>query len=122
MQNNPECLGIAIGLVGKLKIHQDLIQRLVRRMEWEKRSYLDNQETITANLILQILVRQCERIGELPDRYLENHGIYRIQSIVTVPITQDNEALASLGLKPCPKHQSFQGKIFWTKMLFLMNL
>jgi hypothetical protein len=80
-QDNPECLGMVWALIGKLSIHRDLVPRL-------------------------LLVKQCERIGELPGRDSENHGIYKVQSIVSVPIVQERSALANLGLKPCPKHQS----------------
>ena len=80
-QDNPECLGIVWGLVGKLKVHQDLPQRLV-------------------------LIRQCERFAELPGRGSERHGVYKVQNVICVPISTEAGAVANLGLKPCPKHHA----------------
>ena len=72
--------------MGKLKPHPDLISRLV-------------------------LVRNCERIGDLPGRECEQHGVYKVLSVVLVPIVEDNVAIAQLGLRPCPKHQANLGDV-----------
>lgn len=84
-QDNPECLGIFMGLVGKLTVHADLCQRLV-------------------------LLRQCERILELPGRDFEHHPVFKVQNVVCVPISPESAAVAGLGLKPCPKHHQMAGK------------
>jgi hypothetical protein len=85
-----ECLGLVWGLVGKLKIHADLPQRLV-------------------------LVRHCERFAELPGRGFERHGVYKLQNVICVPISTDPGAVANLGLKLCPKHHAaaMPGKNCW---------
>ena len=49
---NPECLGAVWGLVGKLRLHPDLEEQLV-------------------------VVRECERILELPDPSLKLSSWYR---------------------------------------------
>ena len=85
-QDNPECLGLVMGLVGKLRLHRDLAKRL-------------------------LLVRQCQRLGDLPGKgFEEEHGVYKVQNIVTVPISTDPMAVQQLALKPCPKHHPNLGK------------
>ena len=106
-QENPECLGIVWGLYGKLAIHPDLPERLV-------------------------VVRHCERIGDLPGRggLLSKHSVYKVTNVVAIPIlppallngssflatgigsnlagqaqnSNDSTLGAQLRLKPCPKH------------------
>ena len=80
-QENPECLGLVWGLFGKLSIHPELPERLV-------------------------LVRHCDRVGDVPGRDFTKHSIYKVTSVVLVPILPpDGSALAQqLQLKPCPKH------------------
>ena len=69
------------GLVGKLRVHADLPPRLV-------------------------LVRSCERFGELPGLGGRQHGVYKLQNVICVPVSEDPASLANLGLKPCPKHHA----------------
>ena len=47
-QDNPECLGIVWALYGKIVVHPDVCERLM-------------------------LVRGCERVGELPGTLLPHH-------------------------------------------------
>ena len=83
-QDNPECLGLVWALYGKFRPHPDLVERLV-------------------------LVQRCERLGELPGRGFESHAVYEVERVVCVPISPEKEAVAQLGLKPCPKHQPHLG-------------
>lgn len=85
-QENPECLGLVWGLYGKLDIHPDVCERLV-------------------------LVKKCDRVGEVPGPRLKKHAVYRVSEIVLVPLAPPAAAVAGemplaqqLGLKPCPKH------------------
>ena len=91
-QDNPECLGLVWALVGKVRVHPELCERL-------------------------LLVRRCDRICELPggggggaSEEERQHGVYKVQNVVTVPITTAPLTRAQLGLKPCPKHQPSVGK------------
>ena len=84
-QENPECLGLVWGLYGKLDIHPDVCQRLV-------------------------LVRRCDRVGEIPGPRLRRHAIYRVGDVVLLPLVPPNlvpgdvPLSQQLGLKACPKH------------------
>ena len=84
-QENPECLGLVWGLYGKLDIHPDVCQRLV-------------------------LVRRCDRVGEVPGPRLRRHAIYRVGDVVLLPLVPPNlvpgdvPLSQQLGLKACPKH------------------
>ena len=84
-QENPECLGLVWGLYGKLDIHPDVCQRLV-------------------------LVRRCDRVGEIPGPRLRRHAIYRVGDVVLLPLVPphlvpgDVPLSQQLGLKACPKH------------------
>ena len=77
-ENNPECMGAVWGLVGKLKIHPSLEDYLV-------------------------LIRECERIGELPDGKGSRYPVYRIKSVALIPISPSPPVLDP-PLKSCPKH------------------
>ncbi|TRY69034.1 hypothetical protein TCAL_01419 [Tigriopus californicus] len=79
-QENPECLGLVMGLVGVLRVHPECVPRLV-------------------------LVQSCYRVCELPGRGLDPHGIYKVTRVVCVPISDLVESIRQLALKPCPKHQ-----------------
>lgn len=85
-QNNPECLGLVMGLVGVFRVHPECVPRLV-------------------------LVQSCDRLCELPGRGLDTHGIYKVTRVVCVPISDLDESIRQLGLKPCPKHQPAQGEM-----------
>ena len=77
-ENNPECMGAVWGLVGKLKVHPSLEDYLV-------------------------LIRECERIGELPDPRGSRYPVYRIKSVALIPISPSPPVLDP-PLKSCPKH------------------
>ncbi len=86
-QDDPECLGLTWGLVGKLRMpRKELCQRLV-------------------------LVRSCERLGELPSGSGCPHAVYRVKSVAAVPISVDASAVQGLGLRPCPKHHPSCGEV-----------
>jgi hypothetical protein len=95
-QENPECLGLVWGLYGKLDIHPDVCQRLV-------------------------LVRRCDRVGEIPGPRLRRHAVYRVGDVVLVPLVPPNlvpgdvPLSQQLGLKPCPKHHGGECFIDFTK-------
>ena len=68
---NPECLGAVWGLVGKLRLHPGLEEQLV-------------------------VVRECERILELPDPGLKTtFPVYRVKSVSLVPISAASPAFDS---------------------------
>ena len=76
---NPECLGAVWGLVGKLRLAPGLEEQLV-------------------------VIRECERILELPDPGLKTtFPVYKVKSVSLVPISVAAPALDS-SLKSCPKH------------------
>ena len=76
---NPECLGAVWGLVGKLRLHLDLEEQLV-------------------------VVRECERILELPDPGLKTTcPVYKVKSVSLVPISAAPPTFDP-PLKSCPKH------------------
>ena len=77
-ENNPECMGAVWGLVGKLKVHPSLEDHLV-------------------------LIRECERVGELPDPNGGRHPVYKIKSVALIPISPSPPVLDQ-PLKSCPKH------------------
>ena len=84
-QDNPERLGMVMGLVGKLKLHRDLAERL-------------------------LLVRHCQRLGALPGKgFEEEHGVYKVLNVVTVPISTDPMAVQNLALDPWPKYNPDSG-------------
>jgi len=78
-ESNPECLGATWGLVGKLKIHPQMEEQLV-------------------------LIRECERILDLPDASLNTtYPVYRVKNVVLLPISP-NPTMLDPPLKSCPKH------------------
>jgi len=78
-ESNPECLGAIWGLVGKLKIHPLMEEQLV-------------------------VIRECERILDLPDASLKNSNpVYRVKSVSLLPISPSPPMLEP-PLKSCPKH------------------
>ena len=74
------------GIYGKLEIHPEVPQRLV-------------------------LVRKCDRVGEIPGPKLKRNAIYRVGDVVLLPLVPPSQIPADaplsqqLGLKACPKHQ-----------------
>ena len=77
-ETNPECMGAVWGLVGKLKVHPSLEDHLV-------------------------IIRECERIGELPDPRGSRYPVYKIKSVALIPISPSPPVLDP-PLKSCPKH------------------
>lgn len=76
-ESNPECLGLVYAVLGKFQHHHpDLSPRL-------------------------LLVKQCERIGELNPAA---DDVYKVVNVSVVAVNHDPASLAQLGLKPCPKH------------------
>ncbi|XP_040570246.1 phosphatidylinositide phosphatase SAC2 [Lepeophtheirus salmonis] len=76
-EENPECLGLVYGIVGKIRFHSELPERL-------------------------ILIREVSRCGELP---IHAHPVYKIRSVLAVPIVSSSP-VGPLQLKICPKHSS----------------
>ena len=76
-QNNPECLGLVYAVLGKFQDHHSSLAPRI------------------------VLVKQCERIGDL-----RSHDIYKVVSVILLAVNQDPVTAAQLGLKPCPKHHS----------------
>ena len=76
---NPECLGAVWGLVGKLRLHPSLEEQLV-------------------------VVRECERIVELPQPSLRaTFPVYRVKSVAVFPVSAAPPTFDP-PLKSCPKH------------------
>ena len=71
-------MGAVWGLVGKLKVHPSLEDHLV-------------------------LIRECERVGELPDPNGGRYPVYKIKSVALIPISPSPPVLDQ-PLKSCPKH------------------
>ena len=78
-ETNPECLGAVWGLVGKLRIHPGVDDRLA-------------------------FIRDCERVGEMYDTLRRTtHPVYRVRTVSLVAITSQQNRVQP-PLKPCPKH------------------
>ena len=71
-------MGAVWGLVGKLKVHPSLEDHLV-------------------------LIKECERVGELPDPNGGRYPVYKIKSVALIPISPSPPVLDQ-PLKSCPKH------------------
>ncbi|XP_046383561.1 phosphatidylinositide phosphatase SAC2 isoform X1 [Ischnura elegans] len=65
--NNPECLGVFYGFIGKVELHSVLNSRLM-------------------------LIKQCAFVGELPG----GHKVYKVQSITFLPLRDDGASELSL--------------------------
>lgn len=74
--DDPECLGVLYGIVGKIELQSVVDSRLM-------------------------LIRECAPVGDLPG----GKTVYKIKSVTFLQLGPGGDA-ADLGLKPCRKHQN----------------
>ena len=74
--NNPECLGVLYGIVGKIELQAVVDSRLM-------------------------LIKECAPVGDLPG----GKTVYKIKSVTFLQLGPAGDT-ADIGLKPCKKHQN----------------
>lgn len=74
--DNPECLGVLYGIVGKIELQAVVDSRLM-------------------------LIKECAPVGDLPG----GKTVYKIKSVTFLQLGPAGDS-ADLGLQPCKKHQN----------------
>nr|CAD7438977.1 unnamed protein product [Timema bartmani] len=77
--NDPDCLGLFYGIIGKIELQSIMESRLM-------------------------LIKECETVGDLPG----GKTVYKIKSVAFLQLGLSGDSL-ELGLHPCKKHQDNTG-------------
>nr|CAD7259553.1 unnamed protein product [Timema shepardi] len=77
--NDPDCLGLFYGIIGKIELQSIMESRLM-------------------------LIKECETVGDLPG----GKTVYKIKSVAFLQLGLSGDSL-DLGLQPCKKHQDNTG-------------